>query len=372
MNREKKIIQTSFVGIVGNIFLVAFKIFVGIISSSISIVTDAINNLTDVLSSTITIIGTKLSNKKPDKDHPFGHGRIEYLTSLFISVLVLIAGVVAIVESIEGFFKADNTASYTVPSLIIISAAILVKVGLGIFFRIRGKQLNSQALSASGIDALMDSILSTSTLVVAIICFTVEGAEKRHLECYLGIVIGLFIIKAGIDILRDSISEIIGKRTSTEYNQNLKAMILEFDEVKGVYDLIINNYGPEMLIGSVHIEVRDDITAKELDILERDIAGKAFEEFGTILTVGIYASNDTNDDHKKIRQELSKTLQKHNEIVQMHGFYINEKLHLIQFDLVIKFGTDNPKEIVDSIKKELKEKYPNYDTYIVLDTDFTD
>ena len=111
MNREKKIIQTSFVGIVGNIFLVAFKIFVGIISSSISIVTDAINNLTDVLSSTITIIGTKLSSKKPDKDHPFGHGRIEYLTSLFISVLVLIAGVVAIVESIEGFFKADNTAS---------------------------------------------------------------------------------------------------------------------------------------------------------------------------------------------------------------------------------------------------------------------
>lgn len=372
MNREKSIIRTSIVGIIGNVFLVAFKIFVGIISMSISIVTDAINNLTDALSSTITIIGTKLSNKKPDKDHPFGHGRVEYITSLFISILVLLAGAVAVVESVEGFFKADSFSSYSIPSIIIISVAVLVKVGLGLFFRARGKKLNSQALSASGIDALMDSILSFSTLVVAVICLLVEDAKTWHLESYLGIVIGLFIIKAGIDILRDAISEIIGKRTSSELNKNFKAMILEFDEVKGVYDLILNNYGPEKLIGSVHIEVRDDITAMELDILERDISARAYEEFGTILTIGIYATNDTNDHHKQIRTNLTKTLQKHNEIVQMHGFYVNERLHLIQFDLVFKFEAKDPAATVEVIKKEIKEIYPDYETYIVIDTDFTD
>jgi cation diffusion facilitator family transporter len=372
MNREKSIIKTSIIGIIGNVFLVAFKIFVGIISASISIVTDAINNLTDALSSTITIIGTKLSTKKPDKDHPFGHGRVEYLTSLFISILVLLAGAVAIVESVEGFFKPDSVSSYTIPSIIIISVAVLVKIALGIFFRIRGKKLNSQALSASGIDALMDSILSFSTLVVAIICISVEDAYKWHLESYLGIVIGLFIIKAGIDILRDAISEIIGKRSDPEYNKKLKAMILGFDEVKGVYDLIINNYGPEKLIGSVHIEVRDSITARELDVLEREITEQAFLEFGTILTIGIYASNDSNEKTTKMRSEIVKTLQKRHEIVQMHGFYVNEKNNLIQFDLVFSFGIDNINEIVEDVKKEIKEMYPEYNTNIVIDADFTD
>ncbi|MBP5693960.1 MAG: cation transporter, partial [Bacilli bacterium] len=329
-------------------------------------------NLTDALSSTITIIGTKLSNKKPDQHHPFGHGRIEYITSLFISILVLLAGAVAVVESIEGFFKPDSVSSYTIPSIIIISAAVLVKVALGIYFRARGKKLNSQALVASGVDALMDSILSFSTLVVAVICLLVDDAKNWHLESYVGIVIGLFIIKAGIDILRDAISEIIGKRTSSDLNKSFKAMILEFDEVKGVYDLILNNYGPEKLIGSVHIEVRDDITARELDILERDISAKAYEDFGTILTIGIYATNDTNDHHKQIRTNISKTLQKHNEIVQMHGFYVNERLHLIQFDLVFKFESKDPAATVEIIKKEIKELYPDYESYIVIDTDFTD
>ena len=372
MNREKSIIKTSIIGIIGNAFLVAFKIFVGIVSSSISIVTDAINNLTDALSSTITIIGTKLSTKKPDKDHPFGHGRIEYLTSLFIAILVLLAGAVAVVESIEGFFKKDSVSSYTIPSIIIISVAVLVKIALGFFFRIRGKKLNSQALLASGIDALMDSVLSFSTLVVAIICLAVDGAYSWHLESYLGIVIGLFIIKAGIDILRDAISEIIGKRSDPEYNKKLKAMILDFDEVKGVYDLIINNYGPEKLIGSVHIEVRDNITAKELDILEREITNKAYLEFGVILTIGMYASNDSNEKISKMRSEIVKTLQKRHEIVQMHGFYVNEKINMIQFDLVFSFGADNVEEIVIEVKNELKEMFPDYNTNIVIDTDFTD
>ena len=211
MNREKTIITTSFIGIGGNLLLVAGKALIGFLANSVSIILDAVNNLTDALSSVITIIGTKLAGKKPDKKHPFGHGRVEYLTSLVIAVIILVAGGSAIYESILSLINKTE-ASYTNTSLIIISVAIVVKIALGLFFRNMGKKTNSDALKGSGIDALFDAILSLSTLVGAIIAmFT-----GVHIEGYLGIVIGLFIIKSGIDVLRDAISNIIGERTSEE------------------------------------------------------------------------------------------------------------------------------------------------------------
>ena len=198
MNREKKIIRTSVIGITGNLLLVGAKATIGFIAGSVSIILDAVNNLTDMLSSVITIIGTKLSNKKPDKKHPYGHGRIEYLTSLIIAVIILVAGGSAIYESILSLING-NTANYSDISLIIISIAILVKVALGLYYRKVAKEVNSDALKGSGIDALFDAILSTATLVGAI----VARYANVYIEGYLGIVIGLFIIKSGIEILSD-------------------------------------------------------------------------------------------------------------------------------------------------------------------------
>ena len=177
VNREKTIVRTSVIGIIGNIFLVGFKATIGFIAGSISIIMDALNNLTDALSSIITIVGTKLSNKKPDKKHPFGHGRIEYITSTIIAALILFAGGLAIYESIKSiieYFDTKELPQFNIISLVIIGVAILVKVGIGIFYKIQGKRVNSSSLKASGTDALFDAILSTATLVGAIFAYTLH------------------------------------------------------------------------------------------------------------------------------------------------------------------------------------------------------
>lgn len=168
MDRQSKIIKTSIIGIVVNLILVAFKATIGILVNSIAITLDAVNNLTDALSSIITIIGAKLAGKAPDKNHPYGYGRIEYFSSIIIAVIVLWAGVTALQESWPKIFAPDVT-SYTTTSLIIIAVAVVVKILLGRYVKSTGEKINSQALIASGSDALFDAILSLSTLIAAII-----------------------------------------------------------------------------------------------------------------------------------------------------------------------------------------------------------
>lgn len=367
MDRSKGIIKTSIIGILGNLFLVAFKAFVGIVSSSISIITDAINNLTDALSSTITIVGTALSNKKPDKKHPFGHGRVEYITSTIIAVIILIAGVTAIVESIKSLVEGSSP-SYTNISLIIISVAIAVKVFLGILFIARSKKYESDLLKNSGKDALFDAILSLSTLIAAIISrfagFNIEG--------YLGIVIGLFIIKSGIEAISESLSEIIGERADEELIKSLKELILSFPEVKGVFDLIVNNYGVNKKIASVHIEIDDKLTARDIQFLERNIQGAVYTNFGIIITVGIYASNDSSELSKEIKDYLFNEIKKYPTIIQCHGFYVDEKLKMITYDLIISFDEKNPEEVFNNILNAMNEKFSDFNIYPVLDTNFSD
>ena len=250
IQREKTIIRTSIIGILANLLLVGFKATIGFIAGSISIIMDALNNLTDVLSSLITIIGTKLSNKKPDKKHPFGHGRIEYITSTLIAFLILAAGGIAIYESIvsivDYWTKDKVLPSFSVISLVIIGAAVLVKLGIGIFYKIQGKKVDSPSLIASGTDALFDAALSTATLVGAIFAYTLGW----YVEGYLGILIGIFILKTGIEILVESFSSIIGERYDKEETKAITHDIASVPGVKGVFDLIINSYGHKKNIGS--------------------------------------------------------------------------------------------------------------------------
>ena len=367
MNREKKIIQTSIVGIVGNILLVAAKATIGFLAMSVSIILDAVNNLTDSLSSVITIIGTKLSGKKPDKKHPYGHGRVEYLTSLVISVIILVAGGSAIYESILSLIRG-NTANYTDISLIVISIAILGKVLLGLYFKKVAKEVKSDALKGSGVDALFDALLSTGTLVGAI----VARYAHVYIEGYLGIVIGLFIIKSGIEILSGAVSNIIGERTSNEVALAIKQTVNSFPEVIGSYDLILNNYGPNRAIGSIHIEVDDGLTAKEIHPLTRKIAQEVYLKFGVILTVGIYASNTSNPEIKEIRKDVYSLMNEYKTVKQIHGFYVDEELKTISFDILIDFDEKDPEGIRESIIKRIKGLHPNYNFYVVIDNDFSD
>ena len=366
MDRNKEIVKISVYGIIVNIILVVFKSIIGLITNSIAIILDAVNNLSDALSSIITIIGTKLSEKRPNKKHPYGYGRIEYFASIIIAIIVLVAGVTSFKESFEKIINPSKT-NYSISSLIIIVVAVLVKYFFGNYLKKEGEKLSSGSLIASGIDAISDSVLSLSTLIAAIISLLL----KVSLEGYLGIIISIMIIKTALEILKDTIDNMIGIRTDSELTKKIKKIINSNNKVRGVYDLTVHNYGPNKIIGSAHIQVDDELTARDIHRLTRNIEIELYNKLGIILTLGIYASNEANE-YKDIRNYINKLLKDYKNIIQVHGFYVDDETNYISFDLIFNFDEENPEKCANEIEKKLKEKYPKYKFSIILDADISD
>ena len=365
--RNKEIIKTSIIGIIANFFLALFKALIGFFSNSIAIILDAVNNISDVSSSLITIIGTKLASKAPDKEHPFGHGRIEYITAQIIAILVLYAGITSLIESIKKIINPVKP-DYKIISLIIILVAVIVKIFLGLYFNKKGKKLKSSSLINSGNDALLDSIISIGTLVAALI-FIFTGFS---LEAYLGALISLVIIKSGIDMLRSASSSVLGERADLDISKKINKIIYSFDEVKGVFDLIINNYGPNSLIASVHIEVMDTMMASEIDLLIRKITNKVFEETGVIMSaIGIYSFNTKDKEATEIKNTIQKQIKKYKGVLQFHRYYYDKKSKTIRFDLVFDFNIKNRKELFDKIYNDIKSLYKDYEIIITEDLDYS-
>ncbi len=368
MNRTREIIRTSIIGIVANVLLSAFKAVIGIISGSVSITLDAVNNISDAMSSLITIIGAKLSAKEPDKKHPYGYGRIEYLSTMAIGVIIAYAGVTSLIESIQKIIKPSDP-DYSFFSLIIVGAAIFVKIFLGLYTKASGKKLDSESLVASGKDALNDAIISTSTLIVAIIFVL----TRLNLEAFVGLVIALMILKTGYDTLEQTISELLGERIPTTLSKAVKNSIKSFPEVNGVYDLIIHDYGKDRLVGSAHIEVEETLTAACLDGLERNIAEKVYKDTGvTIAGVSVYSTNNSNADALESKAKIKALLPDYPGIMQMHGFYKNSTKKVISFDIVVDFDAKNKSTIRDELLKEVSALFPEYDINITIDYDYSD
>lgn len=366
-NREKTIVKTSVIGIITNLLLVGFKAFVGLISNSIAVILDAVNNLSDALSSVVTIIGAKLGAKQPDKKHPLGYGRIEYLSSMIVAALVLYAGITSLVESIKKIIHPE-AADYSTVSLIIIAVAIAVKLVLGLYVRKQGKKVSSGALEASGSDALFDAILSASVLASAIV-YLIWGVS---LEAYVGVVIAGFIIKAGIEMMIETLNDIIGKREDAETTKELKEIICAEENVLGAYDVTLFNYGPNKNYGSVHIELPDTMSVDDVDRITRRIQTDVFKKTGVILTgIGVYSFNTSDDEAAGMRNAIQKTVMAHDWALQMHGFYADTEKKTIRFDVVVSFEVDR-KEALETLCGEVKALYPEYDILIVPDVDIAD
>ena len=366
-NRDSTIIKTSIIGIVVNIFLVIFKAAVGLLSHSIAIVLDAVNNLSDALSSVITIIGTKLASKKPDRKHPLGHGRIEYLSAMLVSAIVLYAGFTSLVESIKKIINPQK-ADYSTLTIIILVVAIITKVLLGTYVKNKGKAVKSGSLVASGQDALFDAIISTSVLASAIIFLVFDIS----LEAYVGVLISLVIIKAGFEMMSETVSDILGRRPEAELTINIKKIINEEPEVRGAYDLLINNYGPDRNYASVHVELPDVMTVEEVDNLTRRLQAKVYVETGVVLTgVGVYSYNTKDDEAAAIRNDVQRTVLSHDWALQLHGFYVSIPSKEMRFDAVLSFDVVHD-EAVKILEKELQEKYPDYKINITPDIDISE
>ncbi|WP_296980964.1 cation diffusion facilitator family transporter [uncultured Dialister sp.] len=366
MNRNREIVKVSIQGAAANVFLAAVKAGAGLMANSIAVVLDGLNNLSDAFSSLVTIAGTLLAGRAPDREYPYGFGRIEYFTSAIIAVIVLLAGAGAFKESLEKVMEPPDT-HYSMLTLGIIVAGILVKLVLGKYVIHQGRRLKSQALTASGTDALSDAILSSATLVSAILNLVFGW----NLEGILGLIISVFILKAGYEILKDTLDHLIGLRIDDSLSYEIKSRVTSFPGVLGAYDLEVHNYGPARNSGSVHIEVADAMTARDIQILTRKIMRTVLDEFGVFLTIGIYASNKDTETARNMRRSLRMIMKDYPHILQIHGFYVDEKEHFTNFDLVFSFDEKDRDGVCREIEKKMKAKYPDYDFLAYVDLDYS-
>ena len=320
MNRNQQIIRTSVVGISANLFLAAFKVVAGWVAGSVAIVMDAINNLSDALSSVITIVGTKLSEKPADRNHPFGYGRVEYFSAIIISVIVFSTGILSLVESVKKIFHPTQP-TYTAITLVIIIVAIVVKIVLGWYVKKQGVKLQSNALEASGADATFDAVVTLSTLVSAGIMLI----TNINLDGILGSIISLVIIKAGIEMIGAPVGQLLGKSISRDMMHNIMQDVKQFAGVLGVYDVILNYYGPNAIIGSLHVSVPESMTASVMNFLKS-----------------------------------------YPHIEQVHGYFHLEEKHTITFDVVPDDTIHDDNAFHFQLLQAIRKVYPEYifDIYI--------
>ena len=367
-SRDRIIIRTSVIGIAANVFLAAFKAVVGLTANSIAIVMDAVNNLSDAASSVITIVGTKLAGKEPDRKHPFGYGRIEYLSAMLISMLVLYAGVTAFVESVKKIIHPD-TPEYGAAALIIVAVAVAVKIVLGRYVKSVGEKVNSDSLINSGADATMDAVISAATLLAAGIYLLFHIS----LEAWLGAIIAAVIIKSGIEMLRDTLSKILGERADAQLARDIKETINAYPEVSGVYDLVMHNYGPDAFNGSVHIEVPDTLSADDLDKLLRKIMVEVYQKHNVLLTaIGVYSVNTRDPEAAAAREAVSEIVLAHPHVLQMHGFYMDKAEKTLRFDIVVSFDAPDRGQVYREVCDKVQKAYPDYALQVAMDTDFSE
>lgn len=367
MNRSQEIIRTSWVGIIANILLASFKAAVGILASSVAIVMDAVNNLSDALSSVITIIGTKLSQRPADRKHPFGFGRIEYFSAIIIAVIVLSAGITSLIESAKKIFDPAEP-EYTTTTLVVIIVAIVVKLVLGQYVKKKGNQLKSDALIASGSDALFDAVITLATLVSA----GVMLLWNFSLDGILGALISVVIIKAGIDMLASPVNELLGTSISADFAKLIQQEVADYEGVHGVYDLILHNYGPDVKIGSLHINVYDTMTAHDIHGLTRKISTSLFEKYGIIMTVGVYAIATGENKRAELQAKVMQSLKAHQDIVQVHGFYYSEKDKYLSVDIVPDISVHDENGLIYRLTNEIQPLAPDTQVVIVIDHNYSE
>ena len=365
--RDSLVVRTSITGILANLVLAAFKFFAGLMAHSMAIQADAINNMSDAASSIVTIVGTKLAAKPADKKHPFGYGRMEYLSSMVIGTLVLFAGLHPLRDAVKAIFNPGTLPDYSHITLLVVSGAVIVKILIGRLFVSTGKKTNSDALVNSGKDALFDSILSASTLVGAAV-YLILGVS---VEPYVAVLISVFIIKAGIEMLFETVSKLLGESGDFEKAEEIKKTMMAFDGVKGVYDLVLNNYGPDAFSGSVHIAVPDTYSAWDIDDLIRDIQVKVYHEHKVILNaVGVYSINTKDPFYAKAEDKVIAIVKENEFVRQIHGFHMNRERKTIRFDVVISFDAKDRVAVYNEIYSQVQKAFPDYTVQMALDTDY--
>lgn len=360
MDRESQIVRTSIVAIIGNIVLAASKGIVGTMTGSIAISLDAINSLADALSSVIAIIGAKLASRSASRDHPFGFGRMEYLSSIVIASLILAAGVSSLIEAVRSIIH-PTTPSYTIPALMVVGTAALVKLCLGLFLLRQGKTLAAGALVGSGTDSLMDAGVSTATLIAGIL-FMATGIA---IESILAGAIAILIIKSGIELLIETASKLLGERVDPEIAAKVEREARSFDQVKLASGLVLLDFGPNRLAGSIHLTVDGKMSVAEFDVISREVQKHVQETCGVNL-VGVtpYPATSADDDAAAVRSSIGRIVWSHDHVVELRGLYVDPTTSTVRFDAVMEFRSVNEEELHAQLLEACKAEYPDW-TFVI-------
>jgi cation diffusion facilitator family transporter len=364
-DRRRKIMKISMMGIIINLLLGGLKVILGLLSGSVALISDALNNITDSSSALITIIGTKLAGKAPDRRHPFGHGRTEYLTSLLIGGIVFLAGFESLTESVRSIFdpKEINTGVGTV---VIISATIVVKIILSTYLENFGKRYNSTALKASGEDAKNDAVVSVVTLVSTIIYMLTEIS----FDSLAGIIISICILKTGYEVLSDTVKKILGERVDGDIVKGIKSIVRESEGVINCFDLILNDYGPDFYTGSISVELDNSKSIGEMYPILHEAQDKIYQEFNVFLVFGFYAVNVNDEKYIRIKKILKEYKERENHIVNYHGIVIDEKSMTIYCDITKDFDI-MPETVIENVSEYLGKEFPEYKIHVNIDMEFT-
>lgn len=367
--REKYGVLGGTVGIVTNIILACAKLIIGTFSGSISITADAVNNFSDAGSSIITLIGFKVANKPADTSHPFGHGRIEYISGLIVAFIVLIFGVELMKSSVERIINPTEII-YSTWAIVVLVLSIAGKLWLGLFNRKLGKAINSTAMTAVFTDCLSDS----GATLVTIISMLLARFAGLNIDGILGAIVAVIIIIAGINIIKDTLSPLLGEAPDKELVENLAETILSFDKVVGIHDLIIHNYGSVKTFGSVHVEVPADedvlLTHEIMDNIELEIKKK----FGIELVAHCDPIETNNESVSQQKTMLIEIIRKINEKLTIHDFrMVSGPTHTnLIFDVVVPYDVKmSEEETITKISEKVKEHNPQCNCVITVDRDYS-
>ncbi len=366
-SREQKIIRTTFLGIILNMAIAAVKIAIGLLSSSVAIISDGANNATDTLSSIVTLIGLKLGKKRPDKTHPLGHGRFEYLSALTVSFIILLTGLTLFRNSIIAIRERNNPV---MPLYMIgmISLTVVIKLLLWKLNSKAGKETNSEALIASGKDALSDSAASLITILSTLLApyspFSIDGLA--------GILVSIFILYGGASSLKSTISSILGERPEKKDVERIREIIKKHPPLHGGYDVMIHQYGPEIRVGMCNVEVPSDATAENIFDAMSDAQKEIYETMGLYLTLGMYAVNDTDPTVVRMKEDILDILKCIDKsVLSIHGFHIHFKRRLVHFDVVVDFSLKDKADFERRALDVLGKCYREYSFEFNIDPDYS-
>lgn len=368
MIRRKYINLGSITGILCNIVLFVIKLSIGLLAGSVSIMADAFNNLTDIGSSVVTIIGFRLSIKPADKEHPFGHGRFEYMSAMLVAIIILLVGFELLKSSVEKIFSPTDlkVEFYTI---ILLCISVIIKLWMFLFNKKLGKSINSSGLIATAQDSINDSIATFAVLISIIIC----SIFKINIDPYMGIIVALFILYSGIKTIKETLDPLLGMPPEKETIDAIATMVLANENFVGIHDLIVHNYGPGRSFASLHVEVPSnaDIVAchEDIDACEKEIHNTLGIE--VVIHMDPIAVDDENTI--KTKEAVIDAIKKYDSRLSVHDFRMvngEEQINLI-FDVVvpneIKLKDSEIKAKIDEICKQIDTRYV---TVLTLDKDY--